>query len=289
MTRTISKLTAATLAAAAILAIAAGAASASEVVYNNIPSPLPGNLASVGNEAYSMSEIGGQVEFQGTARKNPTIVVAMSSWACQEGTWSAHNCITAPGAKYAVPVTFSVYAVGPEDAVGAKLATGSKTFKMPYRPSANNKKKCVAGSGKWYQASSKTCFNGKAFKITLPLKVAHLPEQVIVSVSYNTTHDGYAPIGETACNSEEQGCFYDSLNVGLTEPSEGGATIGKIPRKPSISTRPTLKCSAKVGPQARSLPRRAKGSGKATSPRSKSRPAFRVRAQAGPEFARSVR
>lgn len=229
MTRTISKLTAATLAAAAILAIAAGAASASEVVYNNIPSPLPGNLASVGNEAYSMSEIGGQVEFQGTARKNPTIVVAMSSWACQEGTWSAHNCITAPGAKYAVPVTFSVYAVGPEDAVGAKLATGSKTFKMPYRPSANNKKKCVAGSGKWYQASSKTCFNGKAFKITLPLKVAHLPEQVIVSVSYNTTHDGYAPIGETACNSEEQGCFYDSLNVGLTEPSEGGATIGKDP------------------------------------------------------------
>ena len=90
-------------------------------------------------------------------------------------------------------------------------------------------KKCVAGSGKWYQASSKTCFNGKAFKITLPLKVAHLPEQVIVSVSYNTTHDGYAPIGETACNSEEQGCFYDSLNVGLTEPSEGGATIGKDP------------------------------------------------------------
>jgi hypothetical protein len=58
------------LAMTAVLAATAGVASAEqEVIYNNIPGTMPGNFASYGNEAYSMSEFGGLVEFAGTARK----------------------------------------------------------------------------------------------------------------------------------------------------------------------------------------------------------------------------
>jgi hypothetical protein len=42
-----------------------------------------------------------------------------------------------------------------------------------------------------------------------------LPEQVIWSVSYNTTHAGPNPFGESApCYAEDGGCGHDSLNVG---------------------------------------------------------------------------
>jgi hypothetical protein len=217
---------AAIFAVTAMTAAGASAASASEVIYTNIPSTLPGNFASVGNEAYSMSEFGGLVQFAGAARKNPTVIVAMSSWACQSGSWFAKDCSTAMGEKFEVPVSFGVYEVGPGNTVGAKIAGGSKVFKMPYRPSASPK--CTGEkAGRWYGKGK--CWNGKAFKIALPLKVAQLPAQAIVSVSYNTTDHGPHPIGVTACNSTIAGCPYDSLNVGLIEPSEGGATVGANP------------------------------------------------------------
>ena len=44
------------------------AASSSSVVYNNIPSPQPGNVASEAFEAQSASEFGGQIHLAGTAR-----------------------------------------------------------------------------------------------------------------------------------------------------------------------------------------------------------------------------
>src|SRR6185369_11016674 len=43
------------------------------------------------------------------------------------------------------------------------------------------------------------------------------PTNAIVSLAYNTTHYGYAPIGEAAaCYTSGGGCGYDSLNVALT-------------------------------------------------------------------------
>src|ERR1700686_4504252 len=88
------KLAAAMLLATGAAAMNAGAANASEVVYNNIPSPLPGNFASFGNEAYSLSEFGGLIELAGTPRKNPKVTVAMSSWACQSGGVYQDTCET---------------------------------------------------------------------------------------------------------------------------------------------------------------------------------------------------
>ncbi|MBI2356983.1 hypothetical protein HYV12_02970 [Candidatus Dojkabacteria bacterium] len=46
---------------------------ASAVVYNSIPDPLPGNVPSLGFEATSTSEFGGQVSLVGTERVNSLI------------------------------------------------------------------------------------------------------------------------------------------------------------------------------------------------------------------------
>jgi hypothetical protein len=210
------------LAMGALVAVAAGSASAATTVYSNMPSPLPGNVGSVGFEATSAAELGGLVEFSGAA-KNPAVSVGMSSWSCQSGGAEDGSCVSAPGSSYNWPITLNIYEVGPGNSVGMKIVTVTQTFKIPYRPSADNTH--CAGNGGWFKA--KTCFHGKLFKIkfsklgTAKAPVT-LPAQAIISVAYNTTDHGYAPTGTPGPE--------DSLNVGLG----GLATNGTDPLTESI-------------------------------------------------------
>ena len=225
----IAKLTMAAFALVAVFAVSSAAA-APEVIYSDLPTPKPGNVVSLGFQATQTSSFGGQVEFGGTARNNPTVSVVMSSWACQSGTWNEKNCSTAKGAKFEWPITFTVNAVGPGNSVGALLGGGSKVFKIPYRPSASPK--CTGESaGAWYRMGE--CFNGKAVRISLPLKIAGLPSKAIVTISYNTSNYGATPQAPQPCNSEPQGCPYDSLNVGVQDgfANPGGTppTVGAFP------------------------------------------------------------
>jgi hypothetical protein len=233
--RRIAVLTAAALTiAASVSAVAAGAANASEVVYNNISSPLPGNFASFGNEAYSMKEFGGMVEATSVGHKKQTVTVAMSAWACQSGGVFSDTCQTPkPTKKFKWPITLSVYEVGQGNTVGAKLGTVTKTFKLPYRPSQNDAV-CVSKGfekGTWYDAASEKCFHGMAFTITFKALRIQVRQKEIVTVSYNTSHYGPTPVGTTACNSTTAGCYYDSLNVAITEPVEKTLTVGSDPTK----------------------------------------------------------
>jgi hypothetical protein len=228
----VARLGVALLTVTAVLAVTAGAAgAASTVIYNNTPSPKPGNLPSWGFQATQTSEFGGQVEVEAGTWKNPTLIVMMSSWGCQEGTWNGNDCKTAPGAKFEWPITFNIYQVGPGNSVGAKIATGSKVFKMPYRPSASAK--CTGpDAGKWFMMG--TCYNGRAFKISLGLKIANLPQKVIVSVAYDTTSYGAEPQGTQPCSSTVEGCPYDSLNVAVREAGEGPPAVGSDPFPDSV-------------------------------------------------------
>src|SRR3954447_17017953 len=90
--------------AAAALALPA-AAVAPTVVYDNIPTPQPGNVSSLGYEATGTAEFGGQATLASTQRQNPTVTVLMSSWGCQSGSWVAGNCATTPGATFTHPIT----------------------------------------------------------------------------------------------------------------------------------------------------------------------------------------
>ncbi len=222
-------------AVAAITAFAgsAASASASEVVYSNVPNTLAGNYASVGAEAYSYAEFGTQMELAGTARNKPKVEVVMSAWACQFGTWNAATCETPKeNKKFKWPLTLSVYEVGEQNAVGEKLASVTKTFAMPYRPS-DDVEHC--GGGRWYQPSTKECFHGKAFTVKFPaLKVLRLPKRVIFGISYNTSNYGPSPIGKAECSLKSAGCYYDSLNVGLAEPAENLLTVGMNPTEPYV-------------------------------------------------------
>jgi hypothetical protein len=201
-----AKLAAALFAASALIAIAAGSASA-EVIYDNVPSPLPGNFASLGFAATSTTQFGGEIEVAGTARKNPMVTVVMSSWACQSGSWQA-NCSSPTSKTFKEPVTVKIYEVGE---LQNPIATKTKHFKMPYRPSADPTH-CSEYPGTWYDEASKECYNGKAFPISFKLKLQRVPKKAIVTFSYPTTS---APA--------------QSLNVSVSEPSEHTLSLGADP------------------------------------------------------------
>lgn len=203
------------------------AASAGTVVYNNIPSPQPGNVASEAFEAQSASEFGGQIQLAGTQRANPTVTVLMSSWGCQNGHWYSGDCSTTPGATFAEPITLNVYDVGSGGSVGALRTSATQTFNIPFRPSADATNCTAANAGKWFSASDSACYNGFATPISFTLTGVTLPDTVIVSVAFNTTHYGAQPYGEsTACFTSSAGCGYDSLNVGTA----GAPTVGTDPQ-----------------------------------------------------------
>jgi hypothetical protein len=210
-----------TLVAALSLGALAARAGAT-VVYDNLPATLPGNLPSEGFQYTQSSEFGGQVGLAGTQRVASWAEVALDSFGCQQGTY-AGNCQTTPGATFSTPITLNLYSVGANNAVGSKLGSVTETFAIPYRPSASA---MCAIPAQWYDAASGNCYNGLATPVTFDLSSLHLtlPDQVIVSVSLNTSDYGSAPYGHsTACYPTTAGCPYDLVQVGLirTAPSIG--------------------------------------------------------------------
>lgn len=219
-------LTAVTVALAAFVFAPANAAT-STVVYNNIPNPTPGNLPSEAFEATGTSEFGGQVQLAGSARTNAKVTVLMSSWGCQDGHWYSGDCITSPGSTFSVPITLNVYTVEAGNHPGADpIATLTKTFDIPYRPSADLARCTGDNAGKWFKSG--VCYNGYATPISFDL-TGTLPDKAIVSVAYNTTHYGYHPMGESqSCYTSGGGCGYDSLNVALND-EDSAPSVGSTP------------------------------------------------------------
>jgi hypothetical protein len=214
-----AKLAAAFLAVAAISAAATASAGAAELIYSNTESSPPAPaVVSAGFEAEGKSSFGGLVEFGATARKNPSVMVTMDSWACEKGNWFSYTCTTEPGKTFEVPITISINALGAGNTVGALLTTSTKTYKIAYRPSANLKSCTGKKLGDWF--SKGQCWTSKAQKIVMPLKAATLPSQAIITVAFNTSDYGAEKQRPQPCNSEEQGCPYDSLNVGVQDGFE---------------------------------------------------------------------
>lgn len=214
-----AKVAAALLAGIAVLAIATGTASAT-TIYNNTP-PHAGNHPSIGFEATSTSEFGGQVEFVPAGRTSSTVTIQMSSWACQSLTGGT-SCKTAKGSTFSWPVTLKVYNVEPNNEPGAEVTKVEQIVAVPFRPSANSKcPETPEGVVGW----SNECFSGKAFKVKFTLNpLVKLPEKAIISVAYNTTDYGYAPTGPGTNVGQ------DSLNVVL---AEAAPSVGTAPLLPS--------------------------------------------------------
>ena len=193
---------------------AAGAGSSaggsSQSGYNAIPSKVSGNVPSEGFEASADSSFGDEVVLGGSARRLQSMSVVLSSWGCETGRWNTGDCVTTPGATVSLPMTFTVYA-DDNGAPGAVLATSTTTVDVAYRPSASTR--CTGG--KWFNSKDRTCYSGLPQTVAMSFQGVTLPDSVIWSVAYSTTHYGTAPVGESApCFTSSGGCGYDSLNVG---------------------------------------------------------------------------
>lgn len=219
------------LAATALLVIAGSAlaaASQSAVIFDSITKTGPkANAPSYGPEAYSTTQIGGKATFAGSKRNLTSAIVTLSSWACVSGNWTGvvpgtqtpSPCATPTGAKYSLPITLNIY-----DGTSGDLVTSkTQTFDVAYRPSANAAK-CPEAPTKWYSTTDKKCFNGLAQDVTFTFDgTKTLPATVRYGITYGTSHYGSTPFGDqAACNATAAGCFYDSLNVAITD----GASVG---------------------------------------------------------------
>jgi hypothetical protein len=208
------RLVAVLLAFAAVLGLSGttAMASSSTVLYSSTD-PGVGNIPSLGVEAYSFNQIGDEVILKRVAKIN-AVAVQLSDWACQSGSWNTNDCVTTPGATFTTPITLNIYRASTTDTgtgettPGGLLLTKTKTFAIPFRPSASTH--CTgAQAGEWFK-NGQGCFNGLAHTITFTLSglKTKLPRDVVWGVSYNSDNSGPEPIGST--NSPE-----DSLNVGL--------------------------------------------------------------------------
>ena len=204
------------------------AATPSIVAYNSTVSPLPSHMPSVGAEATPFDQFGDEVTFRTPVSRLTYVTVTMDSFGCQSGHWGDSNdCVTTAGATFSIPITLNIYAPSTDgQTAGALLATQTRTFELPYRPSADHQNCAEAGStGKWYDGHA--CFNGKAANITFDFtggpSAVKLPQTVVYSVTYNTTHHGTHPVGESApCYTSSGGCAYDSLNIAVSKAVKAG-------------------------------------------------------------------
>src|SRR5579862_2703960 len=207
----------------------AATTTSSNVLYNSLV-PSPGNLPSVGFEATQAAQFGNEITLTRSA-KAATVVVTMDSWGCQSGSWTDDTCSTTPGSKFNEPITLNIFHAPATDPTmqadtpgngvpGALIASVTKTFAIPYRPSANNTK-CIGDElGNWFDAKRGECFPGLATNITFNLSSLNvtLPKTFVFGIAYNTSDYGANPYGDnTACHSTSEGCGYDSLNVGLSQ------------------------------------------------------------------------
>jgi hypothetical protein len=215
------------------------ASNADPTIYDATVQPNPGNLPSLGYEATSTSEFGNQITFAGSARVLDSVVVQMSSWACQTG--GGATCATTPGTTFNEPVTLNIYNVGPANAngpstLGSLIVSDTQTFAIPYRPSADptNCSTAPDDGTQWYDAALATCFNGYVTNIAFSFGHLVLPTNVIYGIAYNTSDYGSAPYGHlTPCHTSGNNCGYDSLNVALSnEPP--APSVGSDPYQGTV-------------------------------------------------------
>ena len=206
----------------------AAPAATSNVLYNSLV-PSPGNLPSIGFEANQTAQFGNEITLTRSA-KVATVVATMDSWGCQTRTGAGNNCVTSPGSTFSEPITLNIFRIPATNPTtqadtpgnglpGTTILSVTKTFAIPYRPSANNTKCIGDEAGYWFDSKNGECFPGLATNITFNLSSLHvtLPKTFVDGIAYNTSDYGAAPYGDaTSCHSTTEGCGYDSLNVGLS-------------------------------------------------------------------------
>ena len=183
----------------------ASAAPVIETVYDALPSVSPAtNYSSYGFQATSMAELGDSVKLGGVNRVLDTVTVTMSDWA-KFSDYSSDPLYSGNSATWSHDITLNVYdanAIGANGAPTNKIATKTQSVAIPWRPEVPT-----------------YTYNGIAFNVDFDLsdQATVLPEDVIVSVEFDTQSRGYTPTGVPGP--------YNSLNVAA--PANQAQTIGQ--------------------------------------------------------------
>jgi MBG domain (YGX type) len=170
---------------------------ANSVVFNSIPDVLAPDYLSDGFEFGHILEIGDRLSLAGTNRRLTSLTVGLSSWAKSEDFGNA--------ASYTYPISLRIYRAGYLTSPGTLLATVNQLVTIPYRPSG------------WVS-------NGIAFTVTFDLSQFYIqvPDEVVYTVSINTSHFGTSPTGGSASQN------YNSLGFAYATSGSacGGVRVG---------------------------------------------------------------
>lgn len=199
------------------------AAVLASTVYDALPSTSPAtNYPSQAFQATSTSEFGDNIHLGGSNRVLDKVIVTMSNWAKYED-YSSNPLYSDNSNTWSLPVTLNVYD-NQFDVNGTpthKIATVTQNQSIPWRP-ASDADCAPTSNGKGWKVDG-VCYNysGIAANAVFDLSSLHvtLPDDIVVSVAYNTQTHGYAPTGVAGP--------YDSLNVAVpvSQPVATGSDI----------------------------------------------------------------
>jgi hypothetical protein len=226
------------------LAITAGAASATEVAYNNLNTVAP-TVNGLPNEAtFSLDgqnfPVGGLVAFAPTrGHAIKSLTAQLDVFACEHGVYSLENCYTLRNKRFPMEWTASIYEVGPGNTIGTLLTSSTATFKLHYRPTTNVS--CPSTpEGKGFGANCDVGgqLNTIAFKHFSP---ASLPAQAIVTLTSPSAD--VVNVGLQASYKEFAGGEF------VTEPAAnaGVPAVGSDPLPEDIYTAGTLNAGGWAG------------------------------------------
>jgi len=110
------------------------AATTSTLVYDSIPTLVPGNVPSQAFEATQTIEFGDKVLLGAGGRRLDKVKVILSSWGCEGGDWTgtSGSCLTTPGSSFTHPLTLNIYSVVIAGGPGVLLATKTVTPAIHY-------------------------------------------------------------------------------------------------------------------------------------------------------------
>lgn len=176
-----------TIALAALSVTCFVSVASADVIFDNLPAVLPGNVPSWGYQANQTAEFGNSVAFAGTARDLTNVRVVLSDWAKKIDYPSVGDAT-----GYDHDITLNIYDVGTGGTPGALIGTKTSTVHVP-----------------WHTAVP---FNGTAFNVDFDFTGTTVPDSAIFSVAYATSQRGGLEEGP-----------YNSLNYGFANatPSVG--------------------------------------------------------------------
>jgi hypothetical protein len=181
------------------------------LIYNTLPGVLPvDSVFSWGYEAQSVSEFGGLIAIAPGSGDLNSAQVLLSNWSYE----SAYEPLNT-SAGYTVPVTLTLYNVGPGNTVGSSIVSSTSSVFVPWRaePDGINCPATPINGSPYLQDGN--CYSGVSVLASFAFDTTTLPANAIYGLSFNTQASGYSPVGSPGP--------YNGLNFGLTtsDPSVG--------------------------------------------------------------------